>query len=186
MPPVGSLSELFVTHSMSLRRGIRIAPADLFGSAGLAASSVPATAFPATSATQRFVALDSADISADFPEDRTNVGIDRTYFHAAPDIEITFSLRATTDAAENIFGHSSAKRPAGDVDGKGVVPYHWWKFRAENPHDVSKYAEVVLIGQMDGWGMGKPSDDPTQPGSVDCRIISTSDENQIHVTEGSA
>jgi len=171
---IGSISKLFVTHTMSLHRGAEVSVTGL--------TTALQGAAPSTFA-DRFVALNSAFMGATYPRDRTNVGIDRIYFHAAPDIDVVFSVRATRDAVKNLFDHDSMQRPVSAGDGRGLLPYYWWSFQGTSPWDISEKSIVSFIAQAVGFGASKPSDDPTQTGNIHCRLRVTSDENQIRISQ---
>ena len=122
---------------------------------------------------QHFVTINNVRIDMSHPEQRVDVGLKRIYFHAKPDIELSFTARGTKDSIGIL-----AER--GKQDDNGWIAERTWFFDAKSVAAATQETRTVKIkGQLIDYSLERPSDDQTQPLACSARIRITDDAPTI-------
>ena len=114
-----------------------------------------------------FGRMSSFNMTKSHPKNRINHGTSRTYGFGSPDIEISFTLHGTSDAAEKLNVYATQ-------DVRNVLPPQTWKITVTSDENVTK--TFTIKGILHGFTMSKREDAAEQPISMNCTIQVT-DEN---------
>jgi len=157
MGDIGGIDSLLISNQVKLivKTGT--------GTTRTAAATAPATKLTNTSGDQ-FLAVADINVDQTYPEQRINAGLDRAYFHGAPDISLSFTVKASSDIYTHFFGARGTRSTT-----TGQLPIHNWQFLASdvagsNEKYLSFYAQLIQCS------VSREGDQPGTPLVVRARL----------------
>ena len=129
---------------------------------------------PSKISDNQFVGINNIEFEKTFPEQRINFGTERAYFHAAPDIELSFTLRAVQKHVVPLLETWSAYASTGKLTSRP------WTFSCSPSTGTA--STVTVQGKIVGCRWTKPSDSQTELLELYARIRVTSHDAQVAST----
>ena len=145
----GVLADLFSSHLAKLNVG-----QDTVTRGGAADIDTPDTIIP----------IDNVRVGISHPENRVTYGTKRTYFHAEPDIELSFQCKGSADIPS--YFQTRATRDSTS----GFLPIHTWQFELSTINSTAEKKTVTFNGQLRDYGVTRQSEDMALPILIDAFI----------------
>ena len=175
---VSDLDTIMMTHQCELM--LNTTAADLTaGDDNYAWSTAPSAlgnTKRGTNAVIQYVPINNVRFSKTHPEERINFDNDRIYLYGAPDIDLSFTLRALNHTnIVRVFSTYSKRSLT-----TGTIPEYQWDFRCTEPKTSSPSTFVIALkGKLVDCEWEKPSDEQTIPLICSARIRVTSQEATV-------
>lgn len=117
-----------------------------------------------TTANQTYALVSDIDYDYSLPEERVDYGHKREYYYAQPNIELSFSVRGSSDIATQITGQGTIGNSTSRLDTYTYI------FEVTDTSSTPKKVTVTVTGYLMGHSIRRPSTRQNDPLIIRCRV----------------